>query len=102
MSPVLFEYNGIEIKIIRKLFRPTLHAFYKNCAMKITFYISQGNITGVEYDKVKGRKEFNETNKNDLKRLVNSFKILMLLAWQDFVIYNYDMTVKKITDADLL
>ncbi len=75
MSPTLFSYKGISIRIYGLDHKPIhVHANVKgNYEMKVIFKMKSGKVLDVTYENVKARKPFTPAMMRDLKKLVNEF-----------------------------
>ncbi len=96
--PKLFEYLGLILRFFSNEHEPIhIHAFYKDCQVKIEFIIESGIITKINYKKVQGYDMMPKEKMKDLKKLIEIFKYDIIQLWIKFFIMKEKITCKKIT-----
>lgn len=94
--PKIYEYLGIIIRFFSNEHEPIhIHAIYQDAQIKVSFYLKDGNITKIEYEKEKG--DFPETKLKDLKKFINQFKYRLINMWIEYFIYKKKIRFTKIT-----
>jgi len=84
MSPAIFKYKGIVIRVFTLDHKPVhVHAFVQGgYGMKVIFHLEENKIIRIEYVNLKGKKNFSPAMMRDLKKLVDLFKEKMV---SDFI-----------------
>lgn len=95
MSPVIFQYKSIRIRIYSNEHKPIhVHAESGEYGIIVEFTMKEGRVEKIAYRNWTGHKPFTPALMRDLKKLVESFKEQMVTDFIDFV--DYKKTIHKL------
>jgi hypothetical protein len=101
--PKLYEYLGIVVKFFSNEHFPIhVHAFYKECEMKIEIIVKNKEIEKIIFLPIKGKKEFSSSKLKQLKKLIEHEKYEIVTKWIRFFVYNERVKSEKLNSKDLL
>ena len=89
---------GITLRFFSDEHEPIhLHAFYKECQIKVEFIIESGIISKINYKKVQGYEAIPNEKIKDLEVLIEVYKYDIIQLWIKFFVMHEKVSCKKIT-----
>jgi len=94
--PKIYEYLGITIMFYSDEHEPIhIHAIYGEAAIKVAFFLKEGEIYRVTYKEIRG--SFSSSKLKQLKKFISKYKKDIVLAWDNYFIWKTKVKFIRIT-----
>ena len=96
--PKLYEYFGLVVLFYSNEHDPVhVHGVYQGAECRAELVIENGNVVGVVYEAVKGRRALEPAQLTNFKTLVSAYADDIVRKWIDFFVLHKPITPERIT-----